>query len=314
MSATDARTEVRHWWGQRWLDALDATGAGAARAVRRGHGLARRGTVQDLALTAGSITASASDDRGTRARVELVWPEPDDAAWTRAIEALSGQLRYTAALLDGALPEELAEDIEAAGVDLVPDLTVLTVRCSCEERGPICRHVAAVVVAAAVQVDRDPGLLFELRGRSRDELLHRARQGSASPEQPDLDLTVGLEVARGDLEAIELHPAPSDDPAALLRHLGPPPGVDDPEPLEALVERAAETAWRLAAGAGSQAADQELLLTELRAQRTASADSIASALGRDVDEVRDALDRLFEAGEVLRTGSGERARYRAAAS
>ncbi len=314
MSATDARTEVRHWWGQRWLDALDATGAGAARAVRRGHGLARRGSVQDLTLTSGRITASVSADRGSRVRVELAWPEPDDAAWTRAIDALAGQLRYTAALLDGTLPEELADDIQASGVDLVPDLAALAMRCSCEERGPICRHVAAVVVAAAVQVDRDPSLLFELRGRSRDELLDRVRQGSASPEQRDLDLSGGLEAVRGDLEAIELHPAPSDDPAALLRHLGPPPGVDDPEPLEALVERAAETAWRLAAGAGSQAADEELLLTELRAQRTSSADSIASALGRDVDEVREVLDRLFEAGAVLRTGSGERVRYRAASS
>lgn len=314
MSATDARTEVRHWWGQRWLDALDATGAAAARAVRRGHGLARRGSVQDLTLASGRITASVSDDRGIRARVELIWPEPDDAAWSRAIDALSGQLRYTAALLDGALPEELAADIESSGVDLVPDLAALTVRCSCDERGPICRHVASVVVAAGVQVDRDPSLLFELRGRSRDELVDRVRQGSASPEQPDIDLSAGLESARGDLERIELHPAPSDDPAALLRHLGPPPGVDDPEPLEALVERAAETAWRLAAGAGSRAADQELLLTELRAQRTASADSIATALGRDVDEVRETLDQLFEAGEVLRTGTGERARYRAAAS
>ena len=314
MSATDARTEVRHWWGRRWLDALDATGAGAARAVRRGHGLARRGRVHDLTLTSGRIAANVSDDRGTQARVQLDWPEPDDAAWSQAIEKLAGQLRYTAALLDSTLPEELAEDIESAGIDLFPDLTDLAVRCSCNDRGPICRHVAAMVVAAGVQVDRDPSLLFELRGRSRDELLDRVRQGSVSPEQPDLDLSAGLEAARGDLEAIELHPAPADDPASLLRHLGPPPGVDDTEPLEVLVERAAETAWRLAAGAGSQAADEELLLTELRAQRTASADSIASALGRDVEEVREALDQLFEAGEVLRTGSGERVRYRAAAS
>jgi predicted ArsR family transcriptional regulator len=44
-----------------------------------------------------------------------------------------------------------------------------------------------------------------------------------------------------------------------------------------------------------------------------SAGQLAEALGRDPEEVRGELDRLYADGAVLRTGSGERARYRAAA-
>ena len=313
--ATDARTDVRHWWGQRWLDALDATGPSAARGVRRGHGLARRGAVRDLRLEPGRVSGVVADERASSFDPQLRWPLPADAAWSRALTTLGAQLRHTAALLDDELSTDLVAALADAGVDLLPDFDVLESRCTCSERAQPCRHVSALFVAAAVQVDRDPSLLFTLRGRTREALLEQVRQGpSETVVDLELDLSQGLEAAHGDLEAIELQPTPVDDPAGLLRHLGPPPGVDDPQPLERLVERAAATAWRLAAGDGADAADEELLLAELRAQRTASAESLAAALGRDVDELRDQLDRLFEGGEVLRTGSGKRARYRAASS
>jgi hypothetical protein len=82
-------------------------------------------------------------------------------------------------------------------------------------------------------------------------------------------------------------------------------------PLVRTIERAAAGAWRLAAGEGAAAADEELLLAELRGQRVGTAASLADALGRDADEIRAELDRLFEEGTVMRTGSGDRARYRA---
>jgi predicted ArsR family transcriptional regulator len=90
--------------------------------------------------------------------------------------------------------------------------------------------------------------------------------------------------------------------------------VVDDRALAAIIERAAAGAWRLAAGDGAAAADEELLLTELRAQRVATATALATALGRDAATVRAQLDELYEQGAVLRTGSGERTRYRAAAS
>jgi hypothetical protein len=151
-------------------------------------------------------------------------------------------------------------------------------------------------------------------GGPGDEVLRLVRTGPGhEPVVSGVDPSGRLEPARGDLDAIELRPTPVADPAAAFSRLGPPPGVADPRPIEAIIARAAAGAWRLAAGEGAEAADEELLLTQLRAQRVASAASLADALGRDEAEVRDHLDRLFDDGVVLRTGSGERARYRAAA-
>jgi hypothetical protein len=308
-------TETRRWWGRRWQELLERAGPSHARRVQRGQALARRGSVEDLRIEPGVVSGVVREDRTAPYRVELLWPPPDDAAWDAAIGALSAELRFTAALLDGQLPEGIDEILAAAGVHVIPEPGDLDLRCTCTERVRLCRHVAAVHSAAGALVDRDPFLLLTLRGRNRDALLRalRSERGGGDPSSlgEGLDLSRGLYEAHGDLDAVPLHPAPVDEPAALFHRLGEPPGVDDVRPLVRTIERAAAGAWRLAAGEGSAAADEELLLAELRAQRVGTVGSLAEALGRDEDEVRSELDRLFEEGAVMRTGSGERARYRA---
>jgi uncharacterized Zn finger protein len=302
------------WWADRWSQLLDAAAPGDARRIQRGRAAARRGAVDDLEVQPGRVRGRVREDRVSPYRVELRWPVPDDRCWDDAVAALAGEVRWTAALLDGQLPEEAADVLADVGVPLVPTADDLERTCTCTERTSWCRHVSAVHAAAGASFARDPFLLVRLRGRTREELLRalRATRGDAPPDPAaDLDLTRGLYAARGDLDAVVLAPHPVHDPAALLRQLGEPPGVDDPTALVGIVERAAATAWRLAAGDGAEAADEELLLAELRAQRVGSAASLAEALGRDTEAVRAQLDELFEAGDVMRTGAGDRARYRA---
>lgn len=311
-SARDPRAASPRW-GDRWREVLDTAPAGDARHVQRGRGLARRGAVEDLRIESGSVTAAVAEDRLDPRRVRLGWPVPDERRWEHAVEALRAELRFLATLLDRGLSDELATELARSGIALVPTLEVLEMQCDGPTCDGLCPHVAAVYTTVAVRIDRDPMVLLELRGRDVDRLLRELRGdvhdslGSAA-----VDLSRGLAGAHGDLDAIELRPAPVDDPASLLLHLGEPPGVDDLEPLAAIIERAAAGAWRLAAGEGADAADEELLLAELRGQRVASAASLADALGREVDAVRNQLDALFAQGTVLRTGSGARARYRAA--
>jgi uncharacterized Zn finger protein len=303
--------------GERWRALLDASGPSAARRVQRGQALARRGSVEHLRLAPGSVASTVAEDRSSPYRTQMRWPVAPESAWERAVGALRSELRFTAALLDGELPADLIDALSGVGIDLVPDYAQLETSCTCQETHEVCRHVAALHLAAGLLVDRDPLVLLQLAGRSRDELLREVRRGEGDTGafvDETIDLSRGLEVAHGDLESIELRPAPVEDPAALLRHLGEPPGVEDVEPLVRLMERAASGAWRLAAGDGSDAADEELLLAELRAQRMASAASLAEALGRDEQAITRELDRLFEDGTIMRTGSGQRARYRAASS
>jgi uncharacterized Zn finger protein len=310
--------EARSWWGQAWSQGLDGLGPSSARAIQRGGALARRGAVDHLRVRAGCVAAQVSEDRVSPYRVELRWPAPGSETWAVATEAIASELRFTAALLEGELAPGIDEVLADTGVGLLPSHDQLEPSCTCPDRARWCRHAVAVHVAVGAQFDRDPALLLRFRGRELDALLRAVRAGSGTETAPltgsAIDLREGLEAPRGDLDAIPLHPAPVADPAALFRHLGDPPGVDDSGPLVAIIERAAAGAWRLAAGDGAAAADEELLLAELRAQRMATPQQLADALGRDVDGVRDELDRLYADGTVLRTGSGDRARYRATPS
>ncbi len=316
MNGAAVSTEVRHWWGERVVDLLAAAGAGAQRRVQRGQALARRGAVEELLLRPGEVMATVAEDRVSPYRVVIGWPVADDARWDRAVASLSTTLRPLAALLERTVTTELVAALADVGIDLLPSLDQLQPSCSCPERVAWCRHAAAVHTLTGVQIDRDPALLLRLAGRAPEELLAALRRGEALPagDEATIDASGDHFRARGDLDAITLHPTPVEDPSALLRQLGEPPGVEDPEPLLQLVERSAAAAWRLAAGHGAAAADEEALLAELRAQKVATAASLADAIGRDAAAVATALDELFSRGDVLRTGSGERTRYRAASS
>ena len=177
--------------------------------------------------------------------------------------------------------------------------------------------------AVAGELDQDPFLLLRLRGRDVRTLraaLRATRTGedlATAARSPDALAIAELEdvdpfAARGDVDEIVLQPRRVEDPAWLFEQLGEPPGIDDSLPLEHLIVRAADTAWKIAAGDGAEAADTELLLTELRAQRMSTPPKLAEALGWDVEVVAEALDALYAQDAVMRMGDGLEAKYRAA--
>jgi hypothetical protein len=316
VSAADAPS-----WSRRWLAALESTGAAFAQRLERGRYFTRKGVVSDLVVEPGRIAARVRDSRSHPYRPEVTVPTFDDAAWSRAVDALAGELRFTARLLDGELPDDVDEALAPTGLGLFPAADELTAACTCTETRMPCRHLAALHYAFADELDRDPFLLLQLRGRDRDTVLaglRAVRSGGAGtvarPGVLPLGELVGVPLrdARGDLGAVPVHPERVADPAVLFERLGEPPGVKDTVPYERMIARAADFAWRLAAGEGSDVADDELLLAELRAQRMGTVSSVAEALGWPEERTREALDRLFESGTVLRTGTGERTRYRAA--
>ena len=292
--------------GDRWMAAAAGDSKAARQRLEKGRAGAGR-LIDVMQVTPGRISLRVPDGRGRSHDVELDVPVLDDDAWAEVVRRAGTEVRNTAALLLGRLPAVLVED----GL-LFPSGMEGT--CTCSEPRP-CRHEAATHHAIATSIDRDPQRLLRIRGRSVDDLLDalRSARGTRRPQDEGdaVELDEPLE-ARGDLEGIDVHPVPVPDVSTVFERLGPPPGFEDAEVLERLMSGAAALAWRLAAGEGSEAADDEALLAELRAQGVATAGSIASSLGLDAEVAQEALDRLYSAGTVLRMGEGETARYLAA--
>src|SRR5262249_11091194 len=78
----------------------------------------------------------------------------------------------------------------SAGVALFPEHKAdLSTECSCPDDANPCKHIAAVYYLLGEQFDADPFLLFQLRGRAKDQVIAelRARRGSvrhADESQP----------------------------------------------------------------------------------------------------------------------------------
>jgi len=108
------------WWGQRWIAALEALGAVYANRLPRGRAYARAGRVVDVTVGAGTVTARVQGSRARPYRVTLRLPPFDDAVWEHAVEALAGELRHAAALLDGRMPEDGDDILGSCGVSLFP--------------------------------------------------------------------------------------------------------------------------------------------------------------------------------------------------
>jgi uncharacterized Zn finger protein len=261
------------WWGLRWIEALERVLRGDAGRLARGKSYARAGRAHDLIVERGTVRAQVTGTRPTPYEVTIELRQLSDEVWRAAIASLAAQARFAAELLAGQMPQQIDEAFQASGGSLFPlERAELSTRCSCPDWGDPCKHVAATHYLLGEALDRDPFLLFELRGRDKARVLdglRAARRGAGGPEvasdlrgaSPDPEVasvTLGpmtpadYDRLREPLPSLELSFEAPSRPGALLRQLGVLPGWRDAsspaEALEPLVQSAAAAARRLALG------------------------------------------------------------------
>lgn len=263
------------WWGQRWIEALENVLRGDSARLARGRTYARAGRTHDLVVKGGKVTAKVTGSRATPYKITIELTELSALAWKKAIDGLAKKAQFSAELLAGQMPQTIDEVFVDAGVSLFPKQRAdLKTSCSCPDWGDPCKHVAATHYVLGEALDRDPFLLFELRGRTKDQVLDalRAARGGAG-ETPakkagkakvaSADATIDVPTVKlGKLKAGEYDKPREPLPAlhfsfdesvthgAVLRQLGSPTAWEgDASPadvLAPLVRAAAETARRIA--------------------------------------------------------------------
>ncbi|HEX2685054.1 MAG TPA: SWIM zinc finger family protein [Kofleriaceae bacterium] len=164
------------WWGQRWIEALAVVLRGDARRLARGRTYARAGRTHDLVVKGGEVTASVTGSRTIPYRVTIKVAQLPNSAWTKAIASMATQAQFAAELLAGQMPKQIAEVFRDAGTHLFPTQRAdLATSCTCPDWGDPCKHVAATHYVLGEAFDRDPFLLFELRGRTKAQVLDALR-------------------------------------------------------------------------------------------------------------------------------------------
>jgi len=168
------------WWGQRWVEALERMSAGYSNRLARGRTYARAGRTHDLIVKAGVVTARVTGSRPTPYKVRITLKTLSAAVWDRATVAMAGQARFSAELLAGQMPQEIDAAFKEAGASVFPVKEAdLATDCDCPDWANPCKHVAATHYVLGEALDRDPFLLFELRGRTKEQVLAALRSARA---------------------------------------------------------------------------------------------------------------------------------------
>ena len=243
------------WWGQRWIEALEQLSANYSNRLARGRTYARAGRVHDLEVAPGKVTARVTGSRPTPYKVTLRLAALGAAAWDKAVAEMAKQAMFAAELLAGQMPKEIDQAFRAAGRSLFPAADKdLQTDCSCPDWANPCKHVAATHYVLGEAFDKDPFLLFELRGRGKDAVLGALRKlragadfavASSTGAAPTREVipTVSLagqdpgdfERLRGPVAPLRFRIEPPASPAALLRQLGAPPSWSvDATPVDLL--------------------------------------------------------------------------------
>src|SRR5262249_43194217 len=172
-------------WAKRWQSVLEGFRIGGR--LARGRTYAREGQVLSVSVGEGEVKASVQGSRPTPYDVSIKVKVLSDREWDRVLGVLSRQALFVAKLLAGGRARDIEGVFTQAKLSLFPQKRGdLKTDCSCPDEANPCKHIAAVYYLLGEEFDRDPFLLFRLRGLERENLLGRLgtagkRDGSSPP-------------------------------------------------------------------------------------------------------------------------------------
>lgn len=167
----------RSWWGKKFIEAMEKlTDSGR---LSRGRSYASGGKVKSFQIDGHSVEAKV---RGSINPYFGVYKEPlytttiefepiSKAKWTAAIALIASKAGLISRLILNEIPDTIESCFETLGFHLLPaNSKDFKTECSCPDFSNPCKHIAGVYYLIAAELDRDPFLLFELRGLSRENL------------------------------------------------------------------------------------------------------------------------------------------------
>ena len=250
------------WWSKRWVSVLESFGW--SNRLERGRRYARKGQVLDFELSAGKVEATVQGSVNKPYSVTIEIKPITEKAWDHVIEEMSKKAIFAAKLLAGEMPDDIEEAFEAEDISLFPEKSKdMKTHCSCPDSANPCKHIAALYYILAEEFDRDPFMIFKLRGRTKDEIISSLRQKRTDESLPEPEIISDVAEVKevplsmddfwegGESESFSVNISPPDVSAAIIKRLGTPQFWDSKEDFvdkmggyyEEISRRAIETAY-----------------------------------------------------------------------
>lgn len=202
----------KNWWVKRWIAVLEGFRIGAR--LNRGKSYARSGQVLSIDIAKGKVKARVQGSRSRPYNVEITVKPLADTDWQRLSTSLNSRPIYAAKLLAGEMPPDIEEVFTQTGLSLFPErYQDLHTYCSCPDATNPCKHIAAVYYLLGEEFDRDPFLIFRLRGQDRQELITAlgALENTPPPKSTTTDSTHPLTTALNPPLPTASVPEPKED-------------------------------------------------------------------------------------------------------
>ncbi len=165
----------REWWTQQWLDLINTYRF--KKRLERGWQYAREGKVLSIKFPDREVIAIVQGTDPKPYQVSLGLDTLTDEDWEYVIENMSQRAVFSAKLLAGEMPHNIEDVFAAAGKTLFPlSLSDIRSRCSCPDPKNPCKHISAVYYLLGDRFGEDPFVLFQLRGRTKEQILTALRQ------------------------------------------------------------------------------------------------------------------------------------------
>ena len=204
------RTIASTFWGKAWCDNLEGYGDYANR-LPRGRTYVRNGSVVDLQIAEGAISAQVSGSDLYKVKVAIV--PVAKARWKSLCKDCAGGIDSLVELLQGRFSRGVMERICRQRSGLFPSPNEIRFSCSCPDWASMCKHVAAVLYGVGARLDDKPELLFRLRKVNEKDLLAGAASGlPVSQKRP----RAGKVLETADISGIfglDLDDVPAREPA-----------------------------------------------------------------------------------------------------
>jgi uncharacterized Zn finger protein len=165
---------AKTFWGKAWCDNLEAYSDYSNR-MPRGRTYVRNGSVIDLAISEGSVSALVMGSSLYKVAVKV---QPVQVPQWQAIgKDCSGSIDSLVELLQGKLSTAVMQRICTPRTGLFPAPKEISFSCSCPDSASMCKHIAAVLYGVGARLDQKPELLFSLRKVNAKDLVSQAGAG-----------------------------------------------------------------------------------------------------------------------------------------
>jgi uncharacterized Zn finger protein len=189
---TNYQVENRQWWVERWLELLDSYRF--KKRLERARSYAREGHVLSIEFENTQVLATVQGSEVEPYQVSLKLDPFNDEDWHYVITTLAEKAIYSAQLLAGQMPESIEKVFIKNGLNLFPfNLSDIRSHCSCPDKANPCKHIGAIYYQLADRFSEDLFVIFQLRGRTKSQILAELRQLRSQRTSLSIEKTKNIE-------------------------------------------------------------------------------------------------------------------------